>query len=205
MILDKLFAITFASFFKLEAFFLEEKLENVARTAVFVVLITTIFSISSCAQEQPQNTGISRDSLVTAAVEIMKNVRYCALITVDDSGRVHTRAMDAFPPENGLVVWFATNPHSRKVAQIRNNPNVVLYYFNAEGGEYVSISATARIVDDAAEKQKYWKEEWAAFYPDRDQNYLLIETKPVRMEIVSEARGITGDAKTWTPPTVVFE
>ncbi|MCB9068930.1 MAG: pyridoxamine 5'-phosphate oxidase family protein [Calditrichae bacterium] len=170
-----------------------------------LLLITVIFSTSSCAQEQPQNTSISRDSLITAAAEIMKNVRYCALITVDDSGGVHTRAMDAFPPENGLVVWFATNPHSRKVAQIRSNPNVVLYYFDAAGGEYVSISATARIVDDAAEKQQYWKEEWAAFYPDRDENYLLIETKPVKMEIVSEARGIIGDAETWEPQTVYFE
>jgi general stress protein 26 len=61
---------------------------------------------------------------------------------------------------------------------------------------------TARLVDDPAEKAQRWKAGWEAFYPDRDSSYLLIEVRPVRMEIVSIKHGLSGDPQTWTPDGV---
>jgi len=63
----------------------------------------------------------SKDSLIVAAREIMKAAGYCALITVDSSGQPQARVMDAFLPEDDMVVWLATNPKSRKVKQLRRD------------------------------------------------------------------------------------
>lgn len=110
--------------------------------------------------------------------------------------------MDPFPPEDDMTVWFGTNSRSRKVREIRRHPRVTLYYFNRENQEYVVLTGVARVVNDPKEKVKRWKDEWKAFYPNRATDYLLIEVRPERLEIVSEKKKIFGDRRTWKPPTV---
>ncbi len=148
---------------------------------------------------------LSKDELIAAAREIMITARYCALITVDSSGRTHARAMDPFPPEADMTVWFGTNSRSRKVREIRRHPRVTLYYFNRDEQAYVMLTGIARLVNDPKEKAKRWKEEWNDYYPDRAKDYLLILVTPERLEVVSEKKGIKGDPRTWKPPTVIFK
>src|SRR5258708_21283271 len=83
--------------------------------------------------------------LIATAREIMKTARYCALITLDSAGRPQARAMDPLSPEENMVVWLGTNPKSRKVAEIRRNQRVTLYYFVPEYRAYVTISGNSRI------------------------------------------------------------
>ena len=155
-----------------------------------------------------QETGskpLTRAELIAAAREIMATARYCALITLDSNGRPQARTLDPFPPDENMIVWLGTNSRSRKVAQIRRNPRVTLYYFDSEGQAYVTISGIARLVNDSTEKAKRWKDEWKAFYPDRARDYLLIVVKPERLEVVSVKKGIVGDSSTWKPPSVNFQ
>lgn len=134
----------------------------------------------------------------------MGTARYCALITSDSNGRPHARTMDPFPPDENMLVWFGTNSRSRKVTEIRRNRRVVLYYFDREGPAYVTIRGSARLINDPKEKARRWKDEWKAFYPDRENGYLLIAVTPTELEIVSEKKGIVGDAVRWTPPKIRF-
>lgn len=170
--------------------------------AAVLVLCAASFTSGVFAQQPPQRW--SRDTLIATAREIMKAARYCALITTDSKGRTHARTMDPFPPDEKMFVWFGTNPKSRKVAEIRRNRQVVLYYFDREGPAYVTIRGIARLVNDPKEKARRWKDEWKAFYPDHEKGYLLIAVTPSELEIVSEKKGILGDAVRWTPPAVRF-
>ncbi len=169
---------------------------------LLLLFVVAVSGESSGQEKKAAKTG--RDSLIAVACEIMKNANYCALITVDASGRPQARVMDPFPPEGDMVVWFGTNPKSRKVRQIRRDHRVTLFYFDSEGVGYVTINGTARLVDDAKEKARRWKEGWEAFYPDRENNYLLIEVTPEKLEIISEKYDIIGDSETWTPPSIEF-
>jgi general stress protein 26 len=161
-----------------------------------------IIALTTPAQSSQQPAPLSKAKLLEAALEIIERSRYCALVTNDSRGRPQVRAMDPFPPEENMTVWFGTNSHSRKVAEIRRNPRVTLYYFDREGQGYVTIYGVARLVNDPKAKVKWWKDEWKSFYPDRAKDYLLIAVTPVRLEVVSEKRGILGDPKTWTPPSI---
>jgi general stress protein 26 len=163
-----------------------------------------LIALAITAQSQQPPVQLTQAQLLEAAREIMAVSRYCALITVDSTGRAQARALDPFPPDENMMVWLGTNPRSRKVAEIRRNPRVTLFYIDREGQGYVTISGTARLVNDPKEKAKRWKEEWKAFYPDRAKNYLLIEVTPQKLEVISEKRKIQGDPNTWKPPVVEF-
>jgi general stress protein 26 len=151
-----------------------------------------------------ESRPLSRDELIAAAREVISTARYCALITSDSTGRSHARTMDPFPPDEEMMIWLGTNSHSRKVAEIRRRPRVTLYYFDRESQAYVTIQGIARLVNDANEKARHWKDEWQAFYPNRDKDYLLIQVRPLKLEVVNTKKGILGDQRTWKPPTVTF-
>lgn len=176
------------------------RLRTYALSVSVIVVLVSLGSIPLCAQPK----GFSRDQLVAAAREIMTTSRYCALITSDARGRTNARTMDAFAPDEKLIVWLATNPRSRKVTEIRRDPRVTLYYFDRDHQAYVTIHGTARLVNDRDEKGRHWKEEWNAFYPNRNKDYLLIKVVPARLEVVDTKKGIVGDSKSWRPPTVLF-
>jgi general stress protein 26 len=142
---------------------------------------------------------------MTAAREIMTAAGTCALITLDENNIPMVRAMSPFLPENDFTVWFGTNPKSRKVNQIKRNPNVTLYYLDKDASGYVVVHGTAQLVDDQKEKEKHWKAEWDAFYPNKTDAYLLIKVSPKSIEISSNPRGITADPQTWQTPVVKFD
>lgn len=146
----------------------------------------------------------TREKLITAARETMAAARYCALITIDSSGRAQARTLDPFPPDENMVVWLGTNPRSRKVAAIRRNPRVTLYYFDREAQAYVTVYGIARLVNEPAAKLKWWKDDWKAFYPNRTKDYLLIRVTPQKLEVVNVKKNIVGDPHNWIPPSVSF-
>ncbi|MEE4256023.1 MAG: pyridoxamine 5'-phosphate oxidase family protein [Bacteroidales bacterium] len=144
------------------------------------------------------------NKLKDAAMEIMTSANTCALISLDREGRPRVRAMDPFPPEADFTIWLGTNSNSRKVDQIKNDPRVTLYYLEDDASGYVMIHGTAYLVNDPGEKDKRWKKEWEAFYPENRETYLLIKIVPEWMEVVSYPHGITGDPVSWEPAKIIF-
>ena len=170
----------------------------------FQLLIWLLLLAPTSVAAQDIKQPLSRHELITAAREVMSTARYCALITQDSAGRSQARTLDPFPPDENMVVWLGTNPRSRKVAAIRRNSRVTLYYFDRESQAYVTIYGIARLVNDPQAKLKWWKDEWKDFYPDRTRDFLLIRVTPEKLEVVNVKKGIVGDPHTWKPPTVKF-
>jgi len=169
---------------------------------LFIILLLIPFKGISQESEQANSP---EDKLMDAAREIMTSAETCALITLDLEGRPRVRAMDAFLPEEDFTVWMGTNSNSRKVNQIKNDPRVSLYYLEENVSGYVMIYGTAYLVDDKEEKEKRWKPEWEAFYPNDRKGYLLIKIVPEWMEVVSYTHGLLGDPESWEPPKLFFD
>ena len=149
-------------------------------------------------------THYERDNLIAAAKEIMETTRYCALITLDPSGHPQARTMDPFLPAEDMVVWLGTNVNSRKVREIQLDSRVTLYYNAPNGDGYVVIKGNGYLVDDPQTKEKYWKEEWDAFYPQKNSTFTLIKVIPKELEIIDYRHGITGSSNTWAVPHIEF-
>lgn len=156
--------------------------------------------------EPPTLTAAPGDtsSIVAAAREVMADARYATMVTLGPDGRPQARIVDPFAPEEDLTVWIATNANTRKVREIAADPRVTLLYFDRDGASYVTLIGDGVAVNDPAMKARYWKTEWAAFYPDeyRGEDYLLIKVTVRRLEVSAERLGILNDPVTWRPAIV---
>jgi general stress protein 26 len=166
-----------------------------------MVCLVALFITDTQAQEASEN---STEKLLSVARLVMEQAGNCALISLDKSGHPRARTMDPFLPDEDMVVWLGTNPKSRKVTEIQNDPRVTLYYFDKEGGSYVIITGEEELVDDPEMKKTKWKEDWNQFYPNRDTGYLLIKVTPETLELISPQNGVTTSGDTWQPPVVRF-
>lgn len=181
-----------------------KKINTIKNSILVLFIISTSLQFKCLGQNLQQQDSINI-KLINAAKEIMSEAGTCALITLDEKNHPMVRVMDPFLPDSDLTVWFGTNPKSRKVSQIKNNPTVTLYYLEKNESGYVVIHGKAQLIDDEQEKEKRWKPEWEAFYPNKSEGYLLIKVIPNSMEIISYAHGIIGDPVTWETPVVIFK
>ncbi len=170
---------------------------NLKFSIVLLLLLSSAKFIFSQENEYSYSTG---DSLLNAALDIIEVTQYCALITTGSEGEIHVRTMDPFLPEKDMTIWFGTNKNSRKVSEIKKNPNVTLYYADPDGAGYVVLSGNAQLIDDLAEKEKRFKEEWKQFYPENRANYMLIKFTLEKMEVLNFRLGISSDPETWRVP-----
>jgi general stress protein 26 len=183
-------------------------MRSIQRAGSICFAVVLAFSMLTLAADaRGQSAGVTetpRDTLLAAARDMIKEAKYCALITLDASGHPRARTMDALPPEENMVVWMGTSRVTRKVAEIRNDPRVTLYFAHPKHVGYVVLYGTAELVDTPEEKDKRWNEAYASYFPEGKASYILIAVTPKKMEIIDYSRGITGDPKTWQPATMVF-
>jgi general stress protein 26 len=133
------------------------------------------------------------EPLLNIVREMMAAVPYCFFMTQNGNGRINARLMQPFPPEEDLTLYFGTSPNSRKAADIRANQRVSVAFQSNQENAYVTLNGSARLIDNLADRQRYWLAEWQPFFPygpDGD-DYVLIRFAPDRIETLNFARGIT--------------
>ena len=130
-----------------------------------------------------------------AALDIMKEARYATLVTVGEDGQPQARIVDPLLTDDPGSIWIATNPLSRKVAEIKRNHRVTLLFFNTPKNEFVTVLARATIVTNSAAKAKQWKPEWTPFYKSGPggRDVALFEVKPFQLEIVTPDKQVVND------------
>jgi general stress protein 26 len=168
------------------------------------LLTLAVLSPSRAQEKEKQPPELDRAALIAAAREIMTAQTYCALVTIDETGRPQVRTMNPFPPDEDMVVWFATNTRSLKVRQMRKDPRVTLYYadhLNATG--YVALSGRAELTEDTAEILKRKRAYWDQAFPGL-RNLVLIKVVPERLEVLNYKAGTQANPDTWRPPVVEF-
>ena len=139
---------------------------------------------------------------IAAARQIMGAQQFCAFITLDEKGLPQVRTINPFAPEEDMTVWFATGVQTRKVAEIKANPHVAVYYADhANGTGYVQLSGTAVLVSDKAEIERHRRAYWAQAFPN-DRNLVMVKVVPERLDVINYKAGVTGDSVTWRSPSI---
>jgi len=101
-------------------------------------------------------------------IDLLKDFSTGMLITRSTADTLHARPMAIAQIEPGGVLWFATDRTSGKIEDLRHDShaNVSLQ----GGGKFVSLSGTARTVDDAAKVDEVWSEEMRVWFPGGKQD-----------------------------------
>lgn len=170
-------------------------------------MVTLFFLLSLGVAQLPLPLPPPRASVIAAATDIIQKAHYCTFITIGEDGHPQARIVDPLAPDADFTIWFATNPLTRKVEEVLRNPQVTMSCFDPATSSYVTLLGRGSVISDPAEKQRHWKSDWSAFYPDgpKGSDVALIRIIPERLEIVSESRGMLGDPKTWQPLTISFK
>src|SRR5512143_69690 len=172
------------------------------RFAWLLSLLALATPAAAMAQDKPPSPTDDRARLIAAAREIMGAQTYCALITIDETGRPQVRTMNPFPPEDDMAVWFATNTRSRKVREMRRDPRVALYYSDhAKAIGYVQITGHAVLVDDRQEILKRKRAYWDQAFPGL-LNLVLVKVVPERLDVLNYKAGVQADPETWRTPSI---
>jgi len=64
---------------------------------------------------------------------------------------------------SNLDLHFMTTVGSPKYKQIRANPHVCLYYYNADNHHAMRLFGLIEFVSDGVQKNKYWRDDWKHF------------------------------------------
>ena len=98
--------------------------------------------------------------------ELVKDIDFCMLTTVDDTGDLHSRPMSS----NGDIdhngdIWFFTSASSHKVSEIEKLPKVNVSFADPANQHYISISGNAQLVRDRDKIEELWRPEFKMWFP----------------------------------------
>lgn len=121
-------------------------------------------------------------------IEILRQPRLACLATVTREGKPWVRYVFCEGRED-MSIRFATFVNSRKVVQIKNNPEVHLTCGAANPADnkpYVQVQGCAEFFTDKAERHGFWKNSLESYFhgPD-DPDYGVVVIKPYRIELCS--------------------
>ncbi len=171
---------------------------------LFLIALMCSILFNNETKAQDYNNSANRDSIISAAREMISKLTYCALISMDTNSGISVRTMNPFPPDEDMIVWMATNKHTRKYFELLKNPVVTLYYADhSKVDGYVAIKGKAVLVDDMATKLKMKREYWNQAFPDFN-DLILIKVVPQRLEIIYYKHKLYNANVTWDPPAAIF-
>lgn len=99
--------------------------------------------------------------------DMVKDIDFCMLTTVDEKGDLHSRPMSL----NGDVdpngdLWFFTGVSSQKVSEIAKLPKVNVSFADPDNQHYVSISGVAQLVRERNKIEELWRPEFKMWFPE---------------------------------------
>ena len=98
--------------------------------------------------------------------EMIKDMDFCMLTTVDENNDLHSRPMslngDVDPAGN---LWFFTRDNSHKVFELKRTPKCNVSFADPDNHRYVSITGSAQLVKDKAKIEELWKPQFKAWFP----------------------------------------
>jgi len=79
-----------------------------------------------------------------------------------------------------FLVLLGTNTSSNKIAHIRNNPRVSVYYCKPLDFRGLMLGGEAEIVTEGLLKEEIWQEGWTYYYPEGvgDPDYAVVVLHP---------------------------
>jgi general stress protein 26 len=129
-----------------------------------------------------------------AVLEMMNRAEAVYLATAPDGAPriralVNLRLRDRYPgagdfcQKERFTSYFSTSLASGKVADIRADSSVAVYYSDPERTQGIELRGRMEILSDPGIKKALWQEEWRIYWPGgaSDPDYVVLRLKPERL------------------------
>ena len=99
--------------------------------------------------------------------DLIKDIKFAMFTARHGDGQLHARPMTTqnLEGERGGVLWFFMSRSGGPVADLEAQPEVNVTYSDPGRDSYVSISGSARVVDDVERKKAMWNTFVQAWFP----------------------------------------
>jgi general stress protein 26 len=114
---------------------------------------------------------------------VIGGIHVAAMATLAD-GKPAVRFM-ALTGMDDLTLIGATRKESRKVGQVRKDPDVALAIWSCKefSDPYVAIEAKASVHEDVATKKKYWNPMWEEYFQTpENKEFVVLKFVPKKIE-----------------------
>jgi general stress protein 26 len=160
--------------------------------------------IEKCPTEERQAGVQVSDDVKQTCLSLMSNMPVCYLTTIDSEGFPHTNAMnnlryarqypslvDLYKEENNdFVLYLSTSMLSPKMARMKANPKVSIYFCDANQLVGLMLGGEVEIITDQELKNRIWQKGWTMYYPNGPEGpeYGVIKLVPS----IAKGRGKNG-------------
>ena len=96
--------------------------------------------------------------------ELIEGIEIAMFTTRRDDGHLVSRPMATQARADGADLWFATDTTTEKLDELANDAHVNVSYYKDKSREFVSVSGTARVVQDRAKIRELWRPDWKAWF-----------------------------------------
>ena len=114
--------------------------------------------------------------------ELIKDIRFAMFTTRNTNGHLHAwpMTMQNKSFDDGKL-WFFMSRASEAVRELQSNPTVGVAFADPGKDTYVSLSSTARVVDNVAKAQELWSKMDDAWFKHgvNDPDLALVEVNIV--------------------------
>lgn len=123
--------------------------------------------------------------------ELVEDIDFTMLTTQDAAGHLVSRPMSTRTMDASGDIWFFTLEDSKKVDEAERDHDVNLAYVDAKGHRYVTVSGTARTVDDRALMEKLYTPALDIWFEDglATPQLTLLKVTPVQAEFWEPRHG----------------
>jgi len=119
-------------------------------------------------------TANAQSDGVKKVAELIKDIRIAMFVTLDASGRPHSRPMATQHTEFDGTLWFMTSAETAKNAEIEKEPRVNVAYMSTSSESYLSVSGDADIVNDRERIAELWNPIMNAWFEGPDDPTLRL-------------------------------
>ena len=113
--------------------------------------------------------------------DLIKGIKFAMFVTRHGNGHLHARPMTTQNRQLDAddTLWFFMPRSGDPVDDLAAQPDVNLSYADTDQDRFVSVSGTARVVENMAKKTELWSTMAQAWFPGGvdDPNLALVEVK----------------------------
>jgi general stress protein 26 len=121
---------------------------------------------TSTAAAKNSNDNVSPAKKIEELYSLVEGIDIAMMTSRTFDGTLISRPMSTQAKRPGVDFWFVTSTETHKVDEIEAQPEVNLAYYNNKSREWVSVSGTARIVNDRDLIRTLYKPDWKAWFGD---------------------------------------
>jgi general stress protein 26 len=121
---------------------------------------------TSTAADKSTDDNVSPAKKIEELYSLIEGIDIAMMTSRTFDGTLVSRPMATQEKRPRVDFWFVTSTETHKVDEVQAQPEVNLAYYNNKSREWVSVSGTARIVNDRDLIRTLYEPKWKAWFTD---------------------------------------